>query len=260
MLAVAPLTMMLAQYASDTIFLTNGKYYICNVIDANEDYVQYGTVAMKSQVLNVAKNENFYDPLPDVIYMKSGKKIACKIISETNNKVYYARNYPSSHVRSLHMGDGEIIYASEFGKLNYTDNLDPSTAESFTSVQNDEPAVISKTVTPTPTTRYEPVQDAPQSTTTTDNSDYYTTSDNEQQYYSKQQDYYDQPTETEHLSQGNDKITLRDGTVIECYIKTFTEDEVTYAEKDYPQLIKSITLDKISTLYYANGQTDEIDN
>lgn len=98
----------------DTIFLNSGKYYVCQVIDANSQYVQYATAISNSQVERIGRDEKKGTQLPDVIYLNNGRKITCSIKSEKNGFIRYARSISSKMVKSLHMHDGKKIPASEW--------------------------------------------------------------------------------------------------------------------------------------------------
>ena len=152
-----------AQYSNDTIFLNSGKYYICNVISVNSQYVQYGSLTLASNVSRIARDEYLEPGLPDVIYLKSGNKLVCKLISESNGRIYYARNISTSFVSSLHLNNGLVIPKSQFASFDMNETPQkaaaptrPVTPPSDYSMEaqqqyeqaSEKPQVVSRTVTP----------------------------------------------------------------------------------------------------------------
>lgn len=242
LLAIASLCMVSAQNTTDTIFLTNGKFYICSVLDANPKYVQYSTVMMKSNIDEIKRGKNKHT-MSDIIRTKNGKEIACQIISETANKVYYAKNYPTSHVASIHMNNGNIISSSDFGNLDYTDDLNESDAEYFPTESKKEekpeivadhetqPVVVSKTIV-----------------------------SEEKATVAKQETIKEEPKKEEPVEQKYDLINLLNGEIIECQILSLTEDAVLYRLKNSPNIQMSVKLEKVATIFYSNGYIDSIND
>lgn len=109
---------VLSIYAQkDTIFLASGKYYVCKIIDANPQYVRYFTAISKTRVDRIERKVNNNALQPDIIYLTNGSHIQCAVQKETNSIVSYTKNIGSKKVNSLHMNDGRVIYAKDFGSL-----------------------------------------------------------------------------------------------------------------------------------------------
>ncbi len=112
------LVSVLSVYAQkDTIFLATGKYYVCKVIDANPQYVRYFTAISMTRVDHIERNVNNNALQPDVIHLTNGSHVQCAVHKEKNNIVSYAKNIGTKKVNSLHMSDGRVIYAKDFGLL-----------------------------------------------------------------------------------------------------------------------------------------------
>ncbi len=107
LIALAPLNIIYAQ--RDTIFLNSGKYYICTIIDADAQNVQYATSMSAAKVQRIERNEKKGNSLPDMMYLTNGGKIQCKVQSDKNNTIRYAKNISSKMVASLHLHNGKVV-------------------------------------------------------------------------------------------------------------------------------------------------------
>ena len=130
-LTLAPLNIICAQ--RDTIFLNSGKYYICTIVDANADYVQYSTSTAAAKVDRIARNEKKGNALPDVMYLTNGGKIQCKIQAEQNNTIRYAKNISSKMVASLHLHSGKVVKPQNYNSKN----PQPETVENTTEPEDE---------------------------------------------------------------------------------------------------------------------------
>ncbi len=245
----------------DTIFLTTGKYYICNVLDANSKYVEYKSVAFSSEIESIGRGERA-GQYPDVIHKKNGFNVQCRILEEVGNRVYYQKLVATKFVTSIHKANGQVVAVANFSDYNNPEYAQPVREQEQTQPLAQNTQVINQEVF-RPNEPVQPVQPAqpvqPVQPVQVAQPIQPVQVAQPVQPVQAVQPISVQPAASEPVqTDGLDRITMVDGATFAGTVISITPNEIQFIKANSNNTLITYPISQVSNINYSNGIISEL--